>query len=483
MIEKRVQYLLFNKMRLAIYVVVIVFVGCAPKYKAATVKEKVLPKSYNTSTDSLNIANINWKKYFSDPTLEQLIDSALINNLDLQMALQKIEISRAGVKLAKGALLPQVGLNIGGGVRKFGLYTMDGAGNISTQITPGQIVPIDLPDMNIGLQASWELDIWGKLRNQRKSAVSNYLATIEGTNFIISNLIAEVAIAYYELLALDNELDLVQKTILKQQDALQTVNAQKEAGLANELALQQFSANLLQSKILEKETLQQIVLFENKINFLIGRFPQTINRNKELLSTEIAQDFNAGIPSQLLKNRPDIRKSELMVQASNFDLKTAKAAFYPNLNITAGFGFQAFDPQYLFQAPASLAYNTLGNLVTPVVNRNALKAHFNTAKASQLNAIFEYQKTILNGFVEVTNELSNIQNLKEMNNLKKQKSQILNQSVEVSNQLFMVGKATYLEVLIAQQGSLQAELELIINNKNLKLAGVNIYKALGGGWK
>jgi outer membrane protein TolC len=240
---------------------------------------------------------------------------------------------------------------------------------------------------------------------------------------------------------------------------------------------------LLQSKILEKETLQQIVLFENKINFLIGRFPQTINRNKELLSTEIAQDFNAGIPSQLLKNRPDIRKSELMVQASNFDLKTAKAAFYPNLNITAGFGFQAFDPQYLFQAPASLAYNTLGNLVTPVVNRNALKAHFNTAKASQLNAIFEYQKTILNGFVEVTNELSNIQNLKEMNNLKKQKSQILNQSVEVSNQLFMVGKATYLEVLIAQQGSLQAELELIINNKNLKLAGVNIYKALGGGWK
>jgi outer membrane protein TolC len=276
---------------------------------------------------------------------------------------------------------------------------------------------------------------------------------------------------------------LVQKTILKQLDALQTVIAQKEAGLVNELALQQFSANLLQSKILEKETLQQIVLFENKINFLIGRFPQTITRNKELLSTEIIQDFNAGIPSQLLKNRPDIRKSELLVQASNFDLKSAKAAFYPNLNITAGFGFQAFDPQFLFKSPASLAYNTLGNLVAPIVNKNALKAHFNNAKAAQLNAIFDYQKTILNGFVEITNELSNVQNLKEMNNLKKQKSQILNQSVETSNQLFLVGKATYLEVLIAQQGSLQAELELIINNKNLKLAGVNIYKALGGGWK
>lgn len=482
MIDKRVYYLLFTKFMLAFYFVAFVF-GCTPKYKAATVKEKVLPKSYSTLTDSLNIAEINWKKYFSDPILEQLIDSALINNLDLQMALQKIEILRAGVKLAKGALLPQVGLNIGGGVRKFGLYTMDGAGNISTQITPGQIVPIDLPDMNIGLQASWELDIWGKLRNQRKSAVSNYLATIEGTNFIISNLIAEVAIAYYELLALDNELNLVQKTILKQQDALQTVNAQKEAGLANELALQQFSANLLQSKILEKETLQQVVLFENKINFLIGRFPQIIIRNKELLTTEIAQDFDAGIPSQLLKNRPDIRKTELLVQASSFDLKSAKAAFYPNLNITAGIGFQAFDPQFLFKSPASLAYNTLGNLVAPVINRNALKAHFNTAKAVQLNAIFEYQKSILNGFIEVSNELSNVRNLKETNNLKKQKSQILNQSVEISDQLFMVGKATYLEVLFAQQSSLQAELDLIINNKNLKLAGVNIYKALGGGWK
>ncbi|MBJ7427717.1 MAG: TolC family protein, partial [Bacteroidia bacterium] len=179
MIDKRVHYILGSKIRFCFYLAVFLLIGCSPKYKALSIKEKVLPKSYNTFSDSLNIAEINWKKYFSDPTLELLIDSALVNNLDLQMALQKIEISRAGVKLAKGALLPQVGLNIGGGVRKFGLYTMDGAGNISTQITPGQIVPIDLPDMNIGLQASWELDIWGKLRNQRKSAVSNYLATIE----------------------------------------------------------------------------------------------------------------------------------------------------------------------------------------------------------------------------------------------------------------------------------------------------------------
>jgi len=457
--------------------------SCTSQFKSATLKEKPLPMAYKTVIDSLNIADINWKQYFSDSILAQLIDTALTHNLDLQIALQKIEISRSGVRMAKGALLPQVGLNLGGGVRKFGLYTMDGAGNISTQITPGQIVPINLPDMYLGLQASWEIDIWGKLKNQRKAAVSNYLSSMEGTNFVISNLVAEVAITYYELLALDSELDLVRKTILKQQDALEAVKAQKEAGRTNELALQQFSANLLYSKILEKETMQQIVTYENKINFLLGRFPQTFTRKKEVLLKEQTQTFNAGIPSHLLKNRPDIRKAEFLIQASKFNLKMAKAAFYPNLNITAAFGFQAFNPQFLFNNPSSLAYSALGNVVSPLINRNGIKAQFNMAKATQLTAIYEYQKSILNGFVEVANELSNVQNLKDMNVLKKQQSEILIQSVETSNQLFMVGKASYLEVLIAQQSSLQTQLALIMNTKNQKIAQVNIYKALGGGWK
>jgi NodT family efflux transporter outer membrane factor (OMF) lipoprotein len=459
------------------------FSACTSQFKSANVKEQNLPNSYKTANDSLNIAEINWKQYFSDSVLAQLIDNAITHNLDLLIALQKIEISRSGVRMAKGAMLPQVGLNLGGGFRKFGLYTMDGAGNISTEITPGQIVPINLPDMFVGLQASWEIDIWGKLKNQRKTAISNYLSSVEGTNFVISNLVAEVAISYYELLALDSELDLVQKTILKQQDALETVKAQKKAGRTNELALQQFSANLLRSKILEKEALQQIVIFENKINFLLGRFPQTFDRSKEVLLLEPTQFFNAGIPSQLLKNRPDIRKASFLVQASKFNLNSAKAAFYPSLNITASLGFQAFKPQLLFNTPSSLAYNTLGSAVMPLINRNALKAHFNNAKASQLTALYEYQKTVLNGFVEVSNELSNVKNLKEMNELKKQQSNILTQAVETSNQLFMVGKASYLEVLIAQQSSLQAELELIVNTKNQKIAGVSIYKALGGGWR
>jgi len=482
-IEKRIRQFKRHKIKLIYCFFLVILSSCASQFKRVTVPEKTLPATYKNATDSSSIADINWRQYFSDTLLVQLIDTALIHNLDLRIALQKIELSRSSVLMAKGALLPQVGLSLGGGVRKFGLYTMDGAGNISTEITPERTVPINLPDMYLGLQASWEIDIWDKLKNQRRSAISNYLSSIEGTNFVVSNLVAEVAIAYYELLALDNELDLVQKTILKQQDALEIVKIQKETGRTNELAVQQFAANLLHSKILEKETLQQIVHYENKINFLLGRFPQTFKRNKDVLLNQPMPTFNAGIPSQLLKNRPDIRRAEFLVQASEFDLMSAKAAFYPNLNITATFGLQAFNPAFFFNMPASLAYGALGNVVAPVINRNALKARFNLVKASQVSAIYEYQKTILNGFIEVYVELSNVQNLREMNALKTQQTNMLNQAVETSNQLFKVGKASYLEVLIAQQSSLQTELELIINTKQQRIAAVNIYKALGGGWR
>jgi NodT family efflux transporter outer membrane factor (OMF) lipoprotein len=462
----------------------LIFSGCKTLNTNLSIPERKIPTSFNRAqTDTTSIAEINWRQYFADTLLVKLIDTALTGNFDLQMALQRIEVARAGVKSANGALLPQVGLSIGGGVRKFGLYTMDGAGNITTEITPGQLVPINLPDMYVGLNASWEIDIWGKLRNQRKSAFANYLSSIEGTNFVISNLVADVGIAYYELIALDNELEIITQTIRQQQEALEVVKLQKDAGRANELAVQQFQAQLLNSQTLEFETKQQILEQENLINFLLGRYPQSIQRSKEILFEEMPQQFSSGIPSQLLSNRPDIREAEFQVQATKFDLKSAKAAFFPNLNITAGLGFQAFNPEFLFTSPASLAYSVLGGLVAPLINMNALKAQFNTAKASQLTAMYNYQKTILNGYVEVANELSNLNNLQQIISLKKQQSAVLTQSVETSNELYKSGRATYLEVLLAQQNSLQTQLELISVNKRQRIATVNIYKTLGGGWR
>jgi multidrug efflux system outer membrane protein len=461
----------------------VAFSGCTSLNTNLTIPKKEIPNSFQDQKNTTTIADINWRQYFADTLLVKLIDTAIANNIDLQMALQRIEVSRSSVKLANGALLPKVGLNIGGGVRKFGLYTMDGAGNAATEITHGQIVPTHLPDIYLGLQASWEIDIWGKLRNQRKSAVSQYLSSIEGTNFVISNLVADVAIYYNELLALDNELDIIRKTIQKQHEALDVIKVQKEAGRANELAVQQFKAQLLNTQVLEKQVLQQITEAENKINFLLGRYPQPIQRAKEVLFKEIPQQIAAGVPSQLLANRPDVHEAEFQIEASKFDLKAAKAAFFPNFNITASFGFQAFNPEFLFMSPASIAYSVMGTLVAPLINRNALEARFNTAKANQLTAMYNYQKTILNGYVEVANELSNIQNLQQINSLKKQQSDVLKQSVETSNELYKYARASYLEVLIAQQSALQSNLELIDVIKRQRISTIKIYKALGGGWR
>ena len=470
-----------------IYIVfaLLIFSGCKTLNTNLTIPEKKIPTSFNTSTDTTTIAKINWRNYFADELLVKLIDTALVSNFDLQIALQRIEIARSGVRFSTGELFPKVDANVSVGSTRYGKYTESGQGNATTPYpdNPNKVIPNPVQDFFVGLTTTWEIDIWGKLRNQRKAAISNYLASIEGKNFVVSNLVADIAISYYELIALDNELEILQQTIQKQQEALDIVKFQKETGRTNELAVQQFQAQLLNTQALEKETLQQITETENKINFLLGRYPQTIERKKEILFQEIPQQISSGIPSQLLSFRPDICEAEFQVQASKFDLKSAKAAFFPNINISAAFGFQAFNPQFLFSAPASIGYSALGGLIAPLVNMNALKMQFNTTKANQLSAMYNYQKTILNGYVEVANELSNIQRLQEINALKKQQSEVLTNSVETSTELYKTAKANYLEVLIAQQNSLQTKLELISVNKRQRIATVNIYKALGGGWR
>ena len=360
---------------------------------------------------------------------------------------------------------------------------MDGAGNATTEITPGQIVPTNLPDIYLGLQSSWEIDVWRKLRNQRQSAISTYLSSVEGTNFVISILVADVASHYTELLSLDNQLDIVQQTITKQQEALDVIKLQKEAGRANELAVQQFQAQLLNTQIFEKNVQQQIIEVENKINFLLGSYPQPIERTKDIFFKELPKQIATGFPSELLANRPDIREAEFQIEANKFDLKAAKAAFYPNFNITASLGFQAFNPEFLFSSPASIAYSVVGTLVAPIINMNALKAQFNTAQANQLSAMYNYQKTVLNAYVEVANQLFAIKNLQQVNVLKTQQNGVLKQSVETSSELYKTARASYLEVLLAQQNALQSNLELIDVIKQQRLATISIYKALGGGWK
>ena len=457
--------------------------GCASLEDPLKTPQQAQPATYAGATaDTANAASTNWRTYFNDPLLAQLIDTALARNLDLQVALQRVEMARAGARAARGAQLPTVGLNTTGAMRRFGLYTMDGAGNIVTEIQPGKLVPLDLPDLHIALQATWEVDIWGRLRNQRKAALSRMLASREGAHLVMTNVVADVAVAYYELVALDKELAIFGETVVRQEEALNVIQRQKDAGRANELAVQQFQAQLLGTKALQKETEQRIVATENFINLLLGRFPQPVLRQAASLTGPLPADPAVGLPAQLLRNRPDIRAAELEVMAARFDLKAARAAFLPNLNITAGYGYQAFDPSLLFASPASLAYHAVGGLFTPLLNRNALKARFREASAQQLATVLTYQQRIITGHVEVMNELSNLGKLREAGDLRRQRNDVLQASVDVSRELYRNAKAGYLEVLLAQQNALAANLELVDVQKRQRFAVVDLYKALGGGW-
>lgn len=454
--------------------------GCKTSKPLQNNAIKTMPVSYTESKDSTNSANINWKQYFTDPNLVELIDVALKNNLDLSIALQKMEASKAYVRSSKGALLPSVNANANYLGRRFGYYTMDDAGNRTTEIEPGKIIPTYLPDYYLGLQASWEIDLWGKLKNKRRAALARYLSSVEGKNLVTTNLIAEVSNAYYELLALDNELEIIRESIKLQQSAFDLVSIQKEAGMANELEVKQFEAQLNNSKALEYETLQSITEVENQINYLLNRYPQAIKREITDFNKPLSIVPNEGIPSDLLKNRPDLRQAEYELMASNADLKSAKAAFYPNLNITGMLGLQGYKAVLL---PQSLAYTAAGGLIAPLLNRNAIKAEFKSANAAQQEALFNYQKAILNGYIEVYNELAKIRNLEKIHEYKSNQVISLTKAIDASSVLFKTGRANYIEVLLAQQNSLNSKIELISVKQRQYGAFVNIYKALGGGWK
>jgi NodT family efflux transporter outer membrane factor (OMF) lipoprotein len=399
------------------------------------------------------------------------------------MTLQEIEIAKNDIRVRKGALLPTVGVRAGAGIEKVGRYTSQGAGDATTEIKPGVETPDPLPDYTIAAYANWEVDIWKKLRNSKKAAVNRYLATVEGKNFVITNLIAEIADSYYELLALDSQLEIVKQTIELQSNALEIVKVQKQAARATELGVQKFQAEVLTSKSLEFDILQKIKENENKINFLLGRYPQEIKREKTNFTDLLPAVVNSGIPSQLLANRPDVKQAELELVAAKLDVKVAKAEFYPSLDISAAFGVQAFKPSYLFTFPESILYSLAGDLAAPLINRNAIKAEFSSANARQLQALYNYDKTILNAYLEVSTQLSKIENLQKGYDLKSQQVDALNRSIDVSNDLFKSARVDYFEVLMTQRDALEAKLELIDTKKEQLNAAVHVYRDLGGGWK
>lgn len=457
--------------------------GCVPKLTTNKPEFASTPDSYSDNKDSVNDANTSWKKIFTDSNLVRLIDTAIKNNPEANVALQEIIIASNEVKMRKSLLSPMVNAYSSIGMDKAGRYTSEGAGNASTDITPGRRVPEPLNNFNPGFQASWEADIWHKIRYSKQSALQRYLASIEGKNFITSNLVAEIANSYYELLALDNQLSIIKESIELQKKELEIVKLQKEAARATELAVKQFEAQVYYTESLENDVIQQITENENKINLLSGKFNQPIKRDTSIFLNQEPLIIKTGVPAQLILNRPDIKQAEHEMNAAGLDVKVARAEFLPELGFESGLGYSAFKPGLLFSTPESIMFSLFGKLTGPVFNRVALKAEYANANARQIQSLYNYQNSILNGYAEVSNQMNSVKNLDKIYKLKYKQVATLNTSIDIAHDLFLSARADYLEVLTAQKEALQSKLELNEVRKNKFNSTINLYRALGGGWK
>jgi multidrug efflux system outer membrane protein len=476
-----------NKKKIIKYIAIsglaLLYTACAiPPAQTPREENKNVPMTFKDSSDTVNTAKIKWRDFFTDPYLNALIDTALMNNQELNIVMQEINIAQNEIRARKGEYLPFVNLQGVGGVDRMSRYTRPGSIDASQEIAPGKEFPDPLPDFLLAANFSWQVDIWKKLRNAKKAATFRYLSTTEGKNFLVTQLIAELANSYYELMALDNQLEILKQNIQIQQNALEIVKMEKQAAKVTELAVRRFEAEVLKNQSRIYHVQQSIIEAENRINFLVGRFPQRVQRNSQTFTSLIPEAIFSGIPSQLLQNRPDVRQAELDLIASKLDVKVAKANFYPSLDITAVLGLEAFNAAYLISKPQSMLYAVAGGLTAPLINRNAIKAMYYSANAKQIQAVYNYERTILNAYIEVINQLSNIANMKSSYDLRAQQVQALIQSIDISTRLFRSARADYMEVLLTQRDALESRFELVETKKQQMNAMVNIYQALGGGW-
>lgn len=457
--------------------------GCGAPQISLKESGSELPNRFlSVASDSMNHASISWKEYFEDETLIELIDSALQNNQELNIVLQELVISENEVLEKSGEYLPFVGIGIEAGTEKAGRFTRDGAVEQSLEIDEGKEFPEPLNDFSVGFEASWEVDIWRKLRNAKDAAQLRFLARTEGKNFLVTQLISEIADTYYELMVLDNQLEIIEKNLKIQKDALEKMRVLKQSAKVNQLAVNRFEAQFFNTQNQQYAIRQNILETENRLNYLVGSYSLPVERNSSSLMQIEFDTIQAGIPSQLLYNRPDIRQAELEMLAYNLDVRAARADFYPKLDLRAGLGFRAFDPTFLFK-PESLIYNAAGELITPLINRKAIKARFNMANAEQIQSVYYYEQTILNAYTDVLNQLGKLENYSRSFQTKKREVAVLDESVEIANSLFQYAKADYVEVLLTQEEVLDAQMELTESRLRQLQAKVNIYRALGGGWR
>ena len=482
-----------KKVKHATAVVAILLFVTSCSVPKATIEKDVSPELAGQAdrvlNDTASVGSLKWRDVFTDTQLISLIDSALLYNLDVRQAIHRIEMAQANFRFRKSALYPTLDAAVEGGLRKYGHYTESGIGNydsnFSDNLKDDEKLPEPfIPDYFVGVRSSWELDLWGKLRNRREAAFLQLMSESELKRLIETELISSIASAYYELISLDEKVQVYEENIKLHERALEIIEAQKEAGRADELAVQQFKSLLSESKANSAHAKQEILAYEHQINSLLGRVYQPIARNNQVIGSNLLfQDLKVGSLEELLNNRLDIRKAGMDLKADFHELESSRLAFLPTVAISPYLGLQSFSLDKLFSLDKSVTYGLFGGITMPIFRQRELKSQYETMKASYGISFLEYEKTVLNAVNEVSLALNTQDAIVDRSTHVKDQVAALESSIGAAEELFIAGRVTYLDIITAQKGLIAAQVADVDINKEKMLNQVVLYKALGGGWQ
>lgn len=429
-------------------------------------------ESYRTDqleTDSTSMAEISWRELFTDPILRSHIEEALENNIDIRIALENVTIAEAYLKQGKAEMFPAISAELGGAYRKLTDSDQESYGTNSVE------------QYELSAHLSWEADIWGKIKSNKKALQASYLRSIAGHRAVKSDLVARLATLYYQLLALDEQLEITRQTISNRENSLETIKALKAAGNVTEVGVQQTAAQLYRAKAIAIDLQNEIRLLENTFSILLGVAPHAIPRST-LDTQEINTELQTGVPVMLLRNRPDIMAAEYNLIRSFQLTNVARSDFYPSLRISASTGFQALELSDLLDTNQLFA-SVAGSLTQPIFNRRQIKTNFEVAKSEQEIAYLDFRQYLLIASREVSDALFSLNTAQRKEEIKIKELQAYELATSYSEELLDSGFANYLEVLTARENFLNSQLELVNIKVNQLTAVVHLYEALGGGWK
>lgn len=444
------------------------------KYEQPEVK---MPETFRSDSivveQNENIAKIGYKDFFKDPVLVGLIDKAMVQNNDLQVALKQIEFASLAYTQSKWGNVPTINATANANISRPSDNSMNGmmAGKRYTE------------SYTAALNFSWEADIWGKIKGRKEQALADYLKTQEAAKAVKTQLVAAVVQGYYNLLMLDTQLEITKSNLTYADNTLKFLVKQQELGLTTALAVQQ--QEIVKDQILKTIPAieSSVATQENALSLLTGSMPGKIERKASLNTIQSPDHISAGVPSELLSYRPDVKTAELEVRKSAAAIHVAKMSMYPSLNITAQGGVNAFQISKWFSIPGSLFGMAAGAIAQPILNGKQLKTQYEQSKVLADQAEIGFKQSVLKAVGEVSDALVQIQKLEEQQKIAEGLVVKSGEAVKKADLLFKYNSATYVEVIMAQTNKLNAELELASLKAQRLNAITALYRSVGGGWQ